>query len=439
MKLRPPLARRLRTALFLASILAVAASAQEPGIREAIAPGPFWVGQRIPLQVELLSPTWFSGATTFELPEVPGGVLLQVGERPTVSSETIEGQAYSVQRHELALFLQREGACTIPPITARFGVAGPPGEPPTELKLQTAELTAELRRPPGAEGLAYLVSAKELVVVERWEPAPGEARVGDAFTRRITRRAPDLPAMAFPPLPALEVPGLAAYPKPPVVLDRTERGEFTGEREDAITYVCESAGTSSLPALAITWWDTDDEVLRRELLEAVTLVIAPGPEESAEAAVAGDAATASGERPSAGSLAALGLLLAAATVGVWKRASLVACFEGWKKHREASEAAQFARLLEACRRAGARAALSALYSWLEVADRTRCVATLEELLKRSPDQELALALEKLQGAAVRGEPVPSARELERGLRRARARLTHQARAPQALPPLNPTG
>lgn len=422
--------------LLFPAFFASAAFAQEPGIRTALAAeGPFWMGERIVLSVELLSPTWFSGASTFDLPEVPGGILLQVADRPVVSSEEIDGVSYSVQRHAFALFLQREGTCTVPPIPAHFGVAGVGAAKPTEVTLESEAFTAQIQRPPGAEGIAFLVSTTELTVQDRWDREPGEATVGDAFTRRIRRLAPDLPAMAFPPLPPLEVEGLAAYPEPPSVRDRTERGEFTGEREDAVTYVCERAGEITLPALAITWWDTDDEVLRREVLEGVTFTVAPGAE---ELGAEGTSITGSGTGVSLTWLAALGLLIVAGSIAAWKRVELEALFAKWKEQRDASEAGRFASLRESCRRADAAATLAALYAWLDVALERRRSPTLAALLERSPDPELAVALEALQEAVLGREPLRAPHELERALSRARSVLSRGTRTPAPLPSLNST-
>lgn len=45
--------------------------------------------------------------------------------------------------------------------------------------------------------------------------------------------------------------GLGVYPKPPVVEDAMQRGEFTGQRVETVTYICEQPGTYTLPALTI--------------------------------------------------------------------------------------------------------------------------------------------------------------------------------------------
>src|SRR5262249_313521 len=127
------------------------------------------------------------------------------------------------------------------------------------------------------EHVPSLVSTSALTVSEEWTPEPKEARVGDAFTRTVTRRAPDVPAMAFPPLRVTDLDGMAVYPKPPVVRDHSERGTFTGTRIDSVTCVCEQPGTVTVPALEFPWWNVRTQTLGTITLPAVTLHVGHAP------------------------------------------------------------------------------------------------------------------------------------------------------------------
>ena len=83
--------------------------------------------------------------------------------------------------------------------------------------------------------------------------------------------------MVLPPILFGSFEGLGVYPKPPVVEDATQRGDFTGQRIDTVTYLCEIVGTYRLPALSIPWFDVDDNKLKHVELPAVTLEIAENP------------------------------------------------------------------------------------------------------------------------------------------------------------------
>ena len=56
-----------------------------------------WVGQRVTLIIELLSPGYFAGSPAFDLPSVPGILILQPDGRPVLGSEMIDHTSYTIQ------------------------------------------------------------------------------------------------------------------------------------------------------------------------------------------------------------------------------------------------------------------------------------------------------------------------------------------------------
>jgi len=212
--------------LLALALMPCVALAQDAKVRASLADkGDCWVGERVTLVVELLAPGYFAGAPSFDLPDPPGVLLVPPVGSPTLGSEEIDGTTYTVQRHELSVFARRAGAQTIPPLTVRFRFERQPLDKETvPASVRTEPLSLTAKAPHGAEGLGGIISARGLTAVESWTPAePKKAKAGDAFTRTVTYAAPDVPAMAFPPFPIARVDGLGAYPKPPEVLDHSER------------------------------------------------------------------------------------------------------------------------------------------------------------------------------------------------------------------------
>ena len=172
--------------------------------------------------------------------------------------------------------------------------------------VKTEPVPFTVKLPPGAEKLGSLISARNLKVEEVWTPEPGKAKAGDAFTRTITFTAPDVPAMAFPPFPAGKIDGLGIYPKPPEVLDESNRGSLTGKRRDTITYVCQRAGHFTIPAVRLTWFDLDAQKLQTIDFPARHLSVSSNPALESTAA----------EQGKFRSWTALSWLLAAAVVAL---------------------------------------------------------------------------------------------------------------------------
>jgi hypothetical protein len=256
-------------------------SAPQPMVRaELQIPDIAWTGQKITLVVELLAPGYFSSAATFDLPDPPGLIVMPPSEHPIVSGKQVDGTYYAVQRHELSVYAANAGEHTIPPIHARFSFKHSPlDHDDIATAVETEPIRFTVAAPPGTQGLGQVISARNLKVVETWKPEPGKgkARAGDAFTRTITFRAPEVPGMVFPPFPAGQIDGLRLYPQSPALLDQTDRGVLSGGRRDTIVYVCERTGDFTIPAARLTWWDLDAKRLRKVDFPARTISVTANP------------------------------------------------------------------------------------------------------------------------------------------------------------------
>jgi hypothetical protein len=403
--------------------------------------GDVWVGQRVTLVVELLAPGTFAGAPAFDLPAVPGVLILKPEDRPTLGTEDADGTTYTVQRHEFAVYPQRAGAVTIPAFPVRFESSAGFGRPTTPQRVTTIPVTFTAKRPPGTDGLATVVTTRDLTVKEDWKPEPGPAKVGAAFTRTITVEARDVPGMALPAFRCDPPDGLRAYPKPPAVEDHVERGDLTGRRVETETYVCEKAGKYTIPAFSLAWWDPDDQTVKQARLPGRVFEVSAPPEPTAPAATPAPPSPRRTWEWVVGGLAVLTAVAAAA----WRPGPAI--LARWRRHRQAtaeSEAAYFAAFRRACQSGDAPAVHRALLAWLYrfVPDGP---ATIDEFAARAGDPELADRLTSLQ-AVVFGPPACranwSADGLDRRVAAARSRLLGAARGPvarAALPPLNPAG
>ncbi len=435
--LTPLFTFRLMIGLLLFSVHINTASAEETArLRTTLNPvDQAWVGQRVVLNVDLMSTTWFSGGAKFSLPEIPGVVLLKVGKFAVNRTERINGITHSVQGHEFALFIQRPGVCTIPPFEVRFASARP-GADPLEHIIKTTGLRIKAQMPPGAENLQTIISTGELEVEETWEPQPETAKVGDAFTRRITMRAADVLGMAFPPLPVPKVEGMGVYPREPVVQDKMERGDFTGERIEALTYVCEQPGTVTLPALNIYWWNLAKKELKKEELPSVTLEVAPNPLLEKEAG-SGLETYDSSRFP--GWLTGFVVLFIIISSVLWKYWPTVNRYLAyWRASRAESEAAYFKRFGKICRSGDAVATMREMTRWLDRSGLGGETGRLDQFVSQADESELSHEVRRLEsllfGKTGAGEIRDwSGKELYRAVKKARQKLRRKAGRSQLKP------
>ena len=281
MKPRPVSRPFVRCLLCLAGMLLCGHSlAQDAKVRTSLeTQDTIWVGQKVTVVVELLAPGVFSSAAAFDLPDPQGVLLLPPMGHPLLSSETIDGTSYTVQRHELLAYPMRAGAQSVPAFSVRFEFKRAPMDTNTiAATLKTDSMPFTVKMPPGAENLGQVISARDLKIEETWRPEPGKENVmaGAAFTRTITFTAPDVPGMMFPPFPAGQIDGLGIYTKRQL-LDQTDGGSLHGERRDVVTYVCKRAGEFTIPATQYTWFDLETQQLRTTELPGQTLKVAVNP------------------------------------------------------------------------------------------------------------------------------------------------------------------
>lgn len=224
---------------------------------------PVWVGQSASLIVELKVPGFFSGTPAFDLPEVPGVILIPPRGRPLLDSETIDSTSYTVQRHELGVFVRRGGGQIIPAIPVRLGYKRSPLDREVIKATVTSEpIVLRVKTPVGAEGLGNIISARNLTATESWSSETNRFKVGDVLARTVRFVASDLPAIAFPEFPKTEVEGVSILGDEPELLETNERGESRSERTERLTYVFEREGRIAISGASFTWFDLSSEKLK---------------------------------------------------------------------------------------------------------------------------------------------------------------------------------
>jgi len=243
---------------------------------------PVWVGQEIELQLDLWSNGLSFGDQLFVLPEAPGGFLLQ-GDSTTVKlTENRDGVTWQGLRYSLLFYPQTGGRLEVPPFEVRFTARAGFGGESEAFRFITEPLILEARLPEGASPGGLLVTTSAFSLESSWSrqvPQSGPLRLltGDALTLEVRRRADEVPGMVFPPLPRVRIEGLGEYPAAPVVEDRANRGALTGFRTDAVTFVCEAAGTYEIPEWRFQWWDPEREVLAERMIPALQLEVSSNP------------------------------------------------------------------------------------------------------------------------------------------------------------------
>ncbi len=279
--------RQLVITLLASAVLAqpLAAAAADP--QDLIASGDLTVstalspdsnivpGQQVRLLIEVATTRWFTGGTRIAIPEVPGLVVLQTEQFASNASEQRGGQTWVIQRWSLDLYPQRAGTFDVPPLALTVSVnAG--GSESANGEIAAPGIRFEAQLPPALAGIERWVAAPSFSVSQSFDRDLSGLAVGDAIERTVRFEARDVMAMMLPELPAQEVSGIASYPLPPRLENRSNRGVSTAERTETVSYVMQAAGDYRLPAMEFAWWDTTRGELQFVTLPAVEFSVAAG-------------------------------------------------------------------------------------------------------------------------------------------------------------------
>ena len=80
-------------------------------------------------------------------------------------------------------------------------------------------------------------------------------------------------AMLLPRTTSENDPLLQMYPEPPVLRNRSNRGNLTATRSDKISWIAAAPGTVEIPGVAVNWWNTDAQTLEILTTEPLSISI----------------------------------------------------------------------------------------------------------------------------------------------------------------------
>ncbi len=249
----------LRLEVSAPSPAAAAASNQDLFLEARIEPQRGYVGEQFSYVVKLFYANPLSGGA-IDLPSVGGVELDQVGKDLSYESQR-GGRSYHVLERRYSLVPQQAGQLRIPP--ANFQGTSVDAYDPNGFFGSTSNVAAhapavsiEVRATPATWGNSAWLPARALSLsLEGWPTPQQQVRVGQPLNLTITLQATGLADDALPALSLPPLDGATAYPDKPVTHNHVD-GQWTiGSREQAFAIVPERAGTLTLPATTLKWWN----------------------------------------------------------------------------------------------------------------------------------------------------------------------------------------
>lgn len=241
------------------------------------APAHVQVGATLQLQLDVLTPTWFTQPPVLPPLDIAGAMVTPPQGEGELLRDTVAGVSYSGLRYTYVLSPTAAGSLQVPAlaVTAKVGPGGQVAAGASQ------PLSFEVLAPAAGQGPAF--AAGKMAVTQDFSIAPDPLIVGGRITRSVTQRAEGVQAMLLPAVPLPDLPGFKRYPREPEVTTLDDgRGRFTGgQRVDRADYVAQQAGTFSLPPITVRWRDgatgqpAQSELPGREFTVAAAPAAAP--------------------------------------------------------------------------------------------------------------------------------------------------------------------
>lgn len=256
-----------------------------------------YVGEQINYQLKLYDAGGLQGDTPSFVSSKDDFVIKNLGE-PKIETKIVNGQTLREITFNYALFAQKSGELTIPPMRfngyyltkttrddpfarffdddkffAGFGLNDVfASRTPVVLNTKPIKLNVK----PQADGASgWWLPAKEVKLSAEFEGDKPAFKVGEAVSRTIYLKAvgvldSQLPEISFP-----SVKGLKQYPEKPVTDMALEGEDVVSYVRITNVYIPEASGQITLPEIKLNWFNTQTNSSETASLPAVTVNVAP--------------------------------------------------------------------------------------------------------------------------------------------------------------------
>ncbi len=197
----------------------------------------------------------------------------------------INGQLYRVAEYSYALFPQESGEFEIPslawtisvPTTNSRSFLGFSGRNKAIRQRTKSHTIKVLPQPDTFPPQHTWLPAQNVSLEETWSSDPNQMIVGEPMTRTLTLKVEGLTSAQLPDIWKTKSTGIMKIygDKPELSDEKLDQG-FTAIRKESSAVVVNSAGSVTLPAIKIPWWDSNSNTLQWAAVPERTISVQGG-------------------------------------------------------------------------------------------------------------------------------------------------------------------
>lgn len=260
-----------------------------------------WVQGQVVLTVSVFDGSNITSGSLSE-PEAPD---LQIERLPDIPQQIVErdGVEYRLITRRYAMFPQRSGEITIPPVQLSANIRDIDTHSQRRysqnrrVTIRSESLTLNVKPRPAESTAAWWLPVSEINLTSEWGGDISASVVGEPLTRTLVLTALGAANTQLPEISVTQVPGLKIYPDAAVLDTEALDGGLVSARQEKWSIIPQQAGRITLPEITIKWWDTTHDAERETVLPAEVIEVAAAngvlpatPQALPEASVATDQA-----------------------------------------------------------------------------------------------------------------------------------------------------
>ncbi|MGR8998854.1 MAG: BatD family protein [Gammaproteobacteria bacterium] len=198
-------------------------------------------------------------------PELADAVIERLGEDSNYTTQ-VNGVNYSVTERKYAIFPQKSGQFTIKPLvlTAELVAINRPSfnsffnsQITKTKRVESKAVTLDVKPVPASFKEKHWLPAEQLILKQEWSGDIQQMKAGEPLTRTLTLLAKGTTVGQLPELNTTRINDqLKTYPDQPVLKEQKNADGLVAFREEKIALIPSTAGTYTLPAIEIPWFNT---------------------------------------------------------------------------------------------------------------------------------------------------------------------------------------
>jgi hypothetical protein len=268
-----------------------AQAAQQNGelfVEVSAEPHSAYIQQQILFTVRLYRKVELGNNSVLSEPKFPDmdAMVERLGEDKSYQTNH-NGQAYAVIERRYAVYPRKAGQFSSTPVqfdgeiieSSRGGgvfMFDPFGQTSRHKRAVSKVISLMIKPAPAALAGAGWLPAGKLQLTEQWSENPPKFIAGEPITRTVVISSNGLPAAQLPVIGTEPLAGFKLYPDQPVLKDNKSDNGISGIRTQKTAIIPTEAGSFTLPALEVKWWNVNTDRMETALLPARNIVVLPG-------------------------------------------------------------------------------------------------------------------------------------------------------------------